>query len=66
MEHRRDDVDAYFFSCATIRAAPMIETLERDLGKPVITSNQSMMWHALRAGGIRERVPGFGKLFTLD
>jgi len=44
----------------------MIDTLERDLGKPVITSNQSMMWHALRAGGIRERVPGFGKLFTLD
>jgi maleate isomerase len=66
MEHRRDDVDAYFFSCATIRAAPMIETLERDLGKPVITSNQSMMWHALRAGGIRERVSGFGRLFTLD
>lgn len=65
MEHRRDDVDAYFFSCATIRAAPMIETLEQDLGKPVITSNQAMMWHALRAGGIREPVPGFGKLFAL-
>jgi maleate isomerase len=66
MEHRRDDVDAYLFSCATIRAAPMIEMLERDLGKPVITSNQAMMWHALRSSGIREQVPGFGKLFTLD
>lgn len=65
IEHRRDDVDAYFFSCATIRAALMIETLEQDLGKPVITSNQAMMWHALRSAGIREAVPGFGKLFTI-
>jgi maleate isomerase len=63
MEHRRDDADAYFFSCATIRAAPMIETLERDLGKPVVTSNQVMMWHALRTAGIREPITGFGALF---
>jgi maleate isomerase len=65
IEHRRDDVDAYFFSCATIRVAPMIDTLEQDLGKPVISSNQAMMWHALRTAGIRESVPGFGKLFTI-
>jgi maleate isomerase len=64
MEHRRDGIDAYFFSCATIRAAPMIDTLERDLNLPVITSNQAMMWHALRTGGIREPVPGFGRLFA--
>lgn len=64
IEHRRDDVDAYFFSCATIRVVPMIETLERDLGKPVVTSNQAMMWHALRSAGIREAVPGFGSLFA--
>jgi maleate isomerase len=44
----------------------MIETLERDLGKPVISSNQAMMWHALRSAGIREAVPGFGKLFSID
>lgn len=66
MQHRREGVDAYFFSCATIRAAPMVETLERDLDLPVITSNQAMMWHALRSAGIREQVPGFGRLFTLD
>ena len=64
IEHRRDNIDAYFFSCATIRAAPMIDTLERDLNLPVVTSNQAMMWHALRTGGIRERVSGFGRLFA--
>jgi maleate isomerase len=63
IEHRRDDVDAYFFSCATIRAAPMIDTLERDLRKPVVSSNQAMMWHALRTAGIDEPIAGFGKLF---
>ncbi len=62
--HRQDNVDAYFFSCATARAAPMIETLERDLKTPVITSNQVMMWHTLRTAGISEQLPGFGKLFA--
>ena len=56
--------DAYFLSCTTIRSTPIIAALERDLGKPVVTSNQAMAWHALRTGGVKDRIPGFGTLFS--
>ena len=65
MANRRSDADAYFLSCTTIRATPVIGVLERDLGKPVVTSNQAMAWHALRTGGVRDNVAGFGALFAL-
>jgi maleate cis-trans isomerase len=42
----------------------IIETLEADLGKPVITSNQAVLWRALRLTGVRQRIPGFGRLLA--
>lgn len=63
--NRHQDADAYFLSCTTIRATAVICSLERDLGKPVVTSNQAMVWHALRTGGVRDAVQGFGALLTL-
>jgi maleate isomerase len=64
MAHRDDTADAYFLSCAQARNAEIIETLERDLGKPVITSNQAAMWHCLRQSGLDDRVAGFGRLLS--
>jgi maleate isomerase len=61
---RTSDADAYFLSCTTIRAVPVIAALERDLGKPVVTSNQAMAWHALRRGGVQDKVEGFGALLA--
>lgn len=55
--------DAYFLSCTAIRVLPIIEELERDLRKPVITSNQALVWHALRTSGFRDTPPGLGTLF---
>jgi maleate isomerase len=54
--------DAYFVSCTTIRSADVIEALEDALGKPVLTSNQAMLWQALRDAGIEDRINGFGRL----
>jgi maleate isomerase len=54
--------DAYFVSCTTIRSADVIDALEDALGKPVITSNQAMLWQALRETGITDAVTGFGRL----
>jgi maleate isomerase len=42
----------------------VLETLEHDLGKPVISSTQAMLWQALRLGGVREAVRGFGCLLA--
>jgi maleate isomerase len=49
-------------SCTAIRSGAAIGGLEAELGVPVVTSNQALAWHALRALGLRERVDGFGRL----
>lgn len=65
MAHRRDDADAVFISCANIHSIDVIEALERDLKKPVVTSNQAALWHAIRTAGINDTVSKLGKLLTL-
>jgi maleate isomerase len=63
MAHRNDEAEAYFLSCAQIRVAEIIAALERDLGRPVVTSNQAAAWYGLRQAGIHDRIGGFGALF---
>ncbi len=60
---RHSAADVYFLSCTAIRVLPIIEMLERDLGRPVVTSNQALVWHALRTAGFRDAPPGLGTLF---
>jgi maleate cis-trans isomerase len=42
--------------------AGIVERLERDLGKPVVTSQAATLWQALRIAGISDRVAGYGRL----
>ena len=58
--------DALFISCTAIRAASIVDTLEQKLGKPVITSNQALVWHCLRLMKNSSPVKGFGRLFDLS
>ena len=44
------------------RCVGILETLERDLGRPVISANQASLWHCLRMSGIRTPVEGYGAL----
>lgn len=60
-----DDVDAVFVSCTSLRLAESVADIERELGKPVTSSNHAMAWHALRLAGVRDRLPQFGRLFTV-
>jgi maleate cis-trans isomerase len=64
MERRDDEADGYFLSCTAIRTASIIERLESDLGRPVISSNQSTIWHCLRSLGIEDKLEGYGKLLA--
>jgi maleate cis-trans isomerase len=41
----------------------MLQALEDDLGKPVISAASAMMWHALRVAGVRSPLQGYGRLF---
>jgi maleate cis-trans isomerase len=62
-EMRDDRADAYFVSCTAVKSAEVIDRLEAELGRPVLTSNQAMLWQALRQSGISDAVAGFGTLF---
>ncbi|MDU8928647.1 arylmalonate decarboxylase [Alisedimentitalea sp. MJ-SS2] len=57
------EVDAVFISCGALRSLGIVGGLEQRLGKPVICSNQAMIWDCLRKAGIKDRLEGFGRLW---
>ncbi len=52
------DAQAVFVSCTNLPTYDVITTLERELGKPVLTANQVTMWSALDAIGRKAVGPG--------
>ena len=62
----REDAEAVFLSGTGMPTLPVLEMLEQDLGKSVISSASAMMWHALRLAGVRQPISGFGRLLTLS
>jgi len=57
-----DEVEGVFISCTNWRTIEIIGTLENDLGKPVVTSNQASMWLALKKMRMKGD-PLYGSLF---
>jgi maleate isomerase len=55
---------AVFLSGVGMPTLDAIDVLERDLGKPVISSASAMMWNALRLVKVRESVKGAGRLLA--
>ncbi len=58
--------DGVFISCTNLRASPIIEKAETFLNKPVTASNHALAWHMIRLAGIKDTIPGLGKLFDLQ
>ena len=56
------DADAVFLSGTGLPTVGVLEALEQDLKKPVISSNQASLWQALRLAGVRQAITGFGSL----
>jgi maleate cis-trans isomerase len=54
--------DVVLLSGTGLPTLDVLEDLERDLAKPVISSVQASFWQALRLAGIRQPIPGFGRL----
>jgi maleate cis-trans isomerase len=59
------EAEVVFLTGTGMPTLPVLETLEQDLGKPVISSASAMMWHALRLAGVGQPIPGHGRLLTL-
>ena len=55
-------VEAVFLSCAALPAMEQIRNIEIEIGLPVISSNQAMIWHSLRLMGDKSHFP-YGTLF---
>jgi maleate cis-trans isomerase len=47
----RPNADAVMLACGNWTTFAIIERLEHDLGKPVLTTNQVSLWHALKIMG---------------
>jgi maleate isomerase len=62
----RPEAQAVFLSGTGMPTVSVLEMLEQDLQKPVISSNSAMMWLALRACGVNQPIGGYGRLLTLD
>jgi maleate isomerase len=65
-EHDRPEADGIFLSCTNTTQIAAIADIERDLGKPVINSNQAVIWGALQRLrpilGAPPAMPALGRL----
>lgn len=61
---RTADADVYFLSCANVQGIGVIAPLEAELGKPVLSSNQVVIWDALAKLGLARDGGGPGSLFS--
>jgi len=58
----RKEADAVFLACGNWWTASIVEDLEQVVKKPVLTTNNMTVWHALKKIGVREGVNGYGSL----
>lgn len=58
------EAQAVFLSGVGMPTIAVLEKLERELGKPAISSASAMMWHALRLAGVTTPVKGYGRLLA--
>ena len=56
------DADALLICCTDFNTFDAVEPLEKELGKPVVSSNSATLWHSLRSAGIEDRIERLGTL----
>jgi maleate isomerase len=59
-----DNIHGIFISCTALRVSEVIEAIEQDIQKPVVSSNQALAWHCLRLAGYKDSLGGRGILFS--
>jgi maleate isomerase len=64
IEAARPQADAYLVSCANISILGIIAALEQHLDRPIVTSNQAVLWDVLCRLGWSERRGCPGRLFA--
>jgi maleate isomerase len=54
--------DAVFVSCTALRIVEILQSIEDFINKPIISSNQAIIWDSLRSVNINNSIVGYGKL----
>lgn len=60
------NADAVLLSGTGLPTVGVLERLERELRKPVVSSTQACLWRALRVAGRHDAIDGFGRLLRED
>lgn len=60
------EAEAVVLSCTDMRSVEIIARLEKATGKPVITSNQAMVFQGMLLAGIADALPGYGQLLERE
>lgn len=58
------DCEGLLISCGGIQIAPVLARIEQEFGRPVIASNQALVWHCLRLLDLPDRPAGYGALLA--
>mgnify|MGYP001294761034 FL=1 len=58
--------EALFVSCTALPVLSIIDKLEKELNKVVLSSNQTLIWDALNLVGNKNIVKGYGKIFEVN
>ena len=58
------EADGVFIPCPRWPTIGNVALLENEIGKPVITSCQSYIWHALKLAHVKEKIAGYGRLMA--
>jgi maleate isomerase len=58
------EADGIFISCTDFRTIEILQALENDIGKPVVSSSQALMWKMLQVAKVHESIKGFGSLLA--
>lgn len=59
---RDTDCEGLLISCAGIQLAEVLGEIEQDFGRPVVASNQALLWGCLRRLALPDRPAGHGAL----
>ena len=56
------NADALFISCTALPVLNILDKLEQTIKKPVLSSNQTLIWDTIRSIGYKSPIKGYGKL----
>jgi len=63
-QHCSPEADGMLLSCTNWRAMEVADQLEKEIRRPVVTSNQATIWATFQSLGLTAPIQGFGSLLA--